>query len=68
VDYKVIWLNSKGTSGSSVIDYLVTDKMASPLRLADGYCEKFAYTTGCSFVGDHLKLNKEAKLKLDNKV
>ena len=38
------------------MDYIVTDKITSPLRYADHYSEKFAYMPHTFFVGDHKQM------------
>ncbi len=48
-----MWLGYPGTSGASYMDYIVTDKVTSPLHLAEQYSEKLAYMPHSFFVGDH---------------
>ena len=50
---QVMWLGYPGTSGADYMDYIVTDKITSPLHLADHYSEKLAYMPHTFFVGDH---------------
>ena len=50
---QVMWLGYPGTSGASYMDYIITDKVVSPLELADQYSEKLAYMPNSFFVGDH---------------
>lgn len=53
---QAMWLGYPGTSGASYMDYIVTDKMTSPLRLADEYSEKLAYMPETFFLGDHKQM------------
>lgn len=48
-----MWLGYPGTSGASYMDYIVSDRVTSPLDLADQYSEKLAYMSCTFFVGDH---------------
>lgn len=48
-----MWLGYPGTSGANYMDYIVTDRNTSPLRLSDAYSEKLAYMPHTFFVGDH---------------
>lgn len=50
---QVMWLGYPGTSGADYMDYIVTDRITSPLHLADQYSEKLAYMPHTFFVGDH---------------
>ena len=50
---QVMWLGYPGTSGASYMDYIVTDRVTSPMNLADQYSEKLAYMPRTFFVGDH---------------
>ena len=50
---QVMWLGYPGTSGASYMDYIVTDKITSPVAVADQYSEKLAYMPHTFFVGDH---------------
>ena len=50
---QVMWLGYPGTSGAEYMDYIVTDRITSPLYLADQYSEKLAYMPHTFFVGDH---------------
>lgn len=50
---QVMWLGYPGTSGADYMDYIVTDRVTSPLHLADQYSEKLAYMPHTFFVGDH---------------
>ena len=38
------------------MDYIITDRVTSPLDLADQYSEKLAYTPDTFFVGDHQQM------------
>lgn len=48
-----MWLGYPGTSGADYMDYIVTDKITSPIEHADHYSEKFAYMPDTFFIGDH---------------
>ncbi|XP_069130169.1 UDP-N-acetylglucosamine--peptide N-acetylglucosaminyltransferase 110 kDa subunit-like isoform X1 [Argopecten irradians] len=53
---QVMWLGYPGTSGASFMDYILTDQITSPLKLADQYSEKLAYMADTFFVGDHKQM------------
>lgn len=53
---QVMWLGYPGTSGASYMDYIVTDRITSPLHLADQYSEKLAYMPETFFLGDHKQM------------
>jgi len=53
---QVMWLGYPGTSGASYMDYIVTDKITSPLNLFDQYSEKLAYMPETFFLGDHKQM------------
>lgn len=53
---QVMWLGFPGTSGAPFMDYIITDKVTSPLELADQYSEKLAYMPDTFFVGDHKQM------------
>jgi len=53
---QVMWLGYPGTSGASYMDYIVTDKVTSPLALAHQYSEKLAYMPDTFFIGDHMQM------------
>jgi len=48
-----MWLGYPGSSGASYMDYIVTDRVTSPLQLAEHYSEKLAYMPNTFFIGDH---------------
>lgn len=48
-----MWLGYPGSSGASYMDYIITDKFTSPIKLAEHYSEKLAYMPHTFFVGDH---------------
>ena len=48
-----MWLGYPGTSGAEYMDYIITDKVTSPIHLAEQYSEKLAYMPKTFFVGDH---------------
>lgn len=51
-----MWLGYPGTSGAPFMDYIVTDRITSPLSLANQYSEKLAYMPDTFFVGDHRQM------------
>lgn len=51
-----MWLGYPGTSGASFMDYLITDAVTSPIKLASQYTEKLAYMKHTFFVGDHQQM------------
>lgn len=53
---QVMWLGYPGTSGAHYMDYIVTDKITSPLSLEDQYSEKLAYMPETFFLGDHKQM------------
>ncbi|XP_022697467.1 UDP-N-acetylglucosamine--peptide N-acetylglucosaminyltransferase 110 kDa subunit-like isoform X2 [Varroa jacobsoni] len=53
---QVMWLGYPGTSGASFMDYIITDKITSPIELASQYTEKLAYMADTFFVGDHKQM------------
>ncbi|VDD83022.1 unnamed protein product [Mesocestoides corti] len=53
---QAMWLGYPGTSGSSFMDFIITDGVTSPLHLADQYSEKLAYMPKTFFVGDHAQM------------
>ena len=53
---QTMWLGYPGTSGADYMDYIVTDRITSPLQLADHYSEKLAYMRDTYFVGDHMQM------------
>lgn len=53
---QVMWLGYPGTSGASYMDYIVTDKITSPIHLFDQYSEKLAYMPETFFLGDHKQM------------
>lgn len=50
---QVMWLGYPGTSGAPFMDYLITDRITSPVTVAKQYSEKLAYMPDTFFVGDH---------------
>lgn len=55
---QVMWLGYPGGSGSEYMDYLITDKITTPLNLEAHYSEKFAYLNRSFFIGDHAQMFK----------
>ncbi|KRX38013.1 UDP-N-acetylglucosamine-peptide N-acetylglucosaminyltransferase, partial [Trichinella murrelli] len=53
---QVMWLGYPGTSGASFMDYIITDRVTSPLHLAHAYTEKLAYMPHTFFIGDHMQM------------
>ena len=51
-----MWLGYPGSSGATYMDYIVTDKVTSPLECAGQYSEKLAYMPHTFFVGDHKQM------------
>ncbi|XP_014677041.1 PREDICTED: UDP-N-acetylglucosamine--peptide N-acetylglucosaminyltransferase 110 kDa subunit-like isoform X2 [Priapulus caudatus] len=66
---QVMWLGYPGTSGAPFMDYLVTDKVTSPLELASQYSEKLAYMPHTFFIGDHMQMfpHMIERVLIDNK-
>ena len=60
-----MWLGYPGTSGAPFMDYIMTDKMTSPLdaTTADQYSEKLAYMSQTFFIGDHRQMFPHMKTK-----
>ncbi|XP_047496022.1 UDP-N-acetylglucosamine--peptide N-acetylglucosaminyltransferase 110 kDa subunit-like isoform X4 [Penaeus chinensis] len=50
---QVMWLGYPGTSGAPFMDYLITDRITSPMKLSTQYSEKLAFMPDTFFVGDH---------------
>lgn len=61
---QVMWLGYPGTSGASFMDYLITDKITSPLELLPQYSEKLAYMPNTYFIGDHKQMFPHLKERL----
>ncbi|KAG1660799.1 UDP-N-acetylglucosamine--peptide N-acetylglucosaminyltransferase subunit [Nymphon striatum] len=53
---QVMWLGYPGTSGAPFMDYIITDAITSPLKLAFQYSEKLAYMPDTFFIGDHKQM------------
>jgi len=53
---QVMWLGYPGTSGAPFMDYIITDRITSPIELAHQYTEKLAYMPDTFFVGDHKQM------------
>uniref|UniRef100_A0A8R1HGY9 protein O-GlcNAc transferase n=1 Tax=Caenorhabditis japonica TaxID=281687 RepID=A0A8R1HGY9_CAEJA len=67
---QVMWLGYPSTSGSTFMDYIITDAVTSPLKLAHAYTEKLAYMPHTFFIGDHAQMMRHLTEKVvvkDNK-
>lgn len=53
---QVMWLGYPGTSGAQYMDYIITDKICSPMSAALDFSEKFAYMPYTYFIGDHKQM------------
>nr|AAB63465.1 O-linked GlcNAc transferase [Caenorhabditis elegans] len=53
---QVMWLGYPSTSGATFMDYIITDAVTSPLRLANAFTEKLAYMPHTFFIGDHAQM------------
>ena len=51
-----MWLGYPGTSGASFIDYIITDRVTSPIDVCEQYSEKLAYMPNTFFIGDHANM------------
>lgn len=51
-----MWLGYPGTSGAPFMDYIVTDRITSPVHLAQQYSEKLSFMPDTFFVGDHRQM------------
>lgn len=61
---QVMWLGYPGTSGASFMDYIITDSVTSPMKLAGQYSEKLAYMPYTYFIGDHKQMFPHLKERL----
>lgn len=59
-----MWLGYPGTSGAPFMDYIVTDKVTSPIELAHQYSEKLAFMPNTFFIGDHKQMFPHLKERL----
>ncbi|KAJ2954228.1 hypothetical protein O0L34_g2471 [Tuta absoluta] len=50
---QVMWLGYPGTSGADYMDYIITDKVSSPMSTEADFSEKLAFMPQTYFVGDH---------------
>ena len=53
---QVMWLGYPGSSGADYMDYIITDRITSPLHLSEQYSEKLAYMPHTFFIGDHYNM------------
>ncbi|EFP09230.1 CRE-OGT-1 protein [Caenorhabditis remanei] len=53
---QVMWLGYPSTSGATFMDYIITDAVTTPLRLACAFTEKLAYMPHTFFIGDHAQM------------
>lgn len=51
-----MWLGYPGTSGATYMDYIITDRVTSPVQYSDHYAEKLALMPNSFFVGDHKQM------------
>jgi len=51
-----MWIGFPGTYGASYIDYIITDKVTSPVEFESQYTEKLAYMPHTYFIGDHKQM------------
>lgn len=51
-----MWLGYPGSSGADYMDYIITDRITSPLHLSEQYSEKLAYMPHTFFIGDHYNM------------
>lgn len=51
-----MWLGYPGTSGAPFMEYIITDKVTTPLSHAHHFSEKLAYMSDTFFVGDHKQM------------
>lgn len=51
-----MWLGYPGTSGAPYMDYILTDRITSPIEHSSSYSEKLAYMPNTFFVGDHRQM------------
>lgn len=51
-----MWLGYPGTSGASFMDYIISDKITSPVELASQYSEQLAFMRDTFFIGDHMHM------------
>jgi len=61
---QAMWLGYPGTSGATFMDYIITDKVTSPIDLKDQYCEKLAYMPNTFFIGDHAQMFPHLREKI----
>ncbi|KAI5647007.1 glycosyl transferase family 41 domain-containing protein [Phthorimaea operculella] len=60
---QVMWLGYPGTSGADFMDYIITDKVSSPLSTEGDFSEKLAFMPQTYFVGDHRQMFPHLKTR-----
>jgi len=61
---QAMWLGYPGSSGASFMDYIITDRVTSPIEIAHQYSEKLAYMPHTFFIGDHKQMFPHLKARV----